>query len=84
MPPARFIPDVEFAPAPIGTRVRMMTLLSIVSVVVAATVVLVLMLETSHPPPWPVFLMTGIAPAVVAAIWFTAHIRRYRVVEAEL
>ena len=40
MPPARFIPDVEFAPAPIGTRVRMMTLLSIVSVVVAATVVL--------------------------------------------
>jgi hypothetical protein len=84
MPPSRFIPDAEFAPAPIGTRVRMMTLLSIVAVVAMATVVPVLMLEARHPPPWPVFLMTGIAPAVVAAIWFTAHILRYRVVEAEL
>ena len=84
MPPSRFIPDAEFAPASIGTRVRLMTLLSIVSVVIVATVVPVLMLESRHPPPWPVFLMTGIAPAVVAAIWFTAHIRRYRVVEAEL
>ena len=84
MPQARFIPDAEFASAPIGTRVRMMTLLSIVAVVVVATVVPVLMLETRHPPPWPVFLTTGIAPAVVAIIWFTARILRYRVVEAEL
>jgi hypothetical protein len=84
MPQARFIPDAEFASAPIGTRVRMMTLLSIVAVVVVATVVPVLMLETHHPPPWPVFLTTGIAPAVVAIIWFTARILRYRVVEAEL
>ena len=84
MPPSHFIPDAEFAPAPIGTRVRMMTLLSIVSAVVITAVVPVLMLQERRPPPWPVFLMTGIAPAVVAAIWFTARIRRYRVVEAVL
>ena len=84
MPQARFVPDAEFAPAPIGTRVRMMTLLSIVSAVVVATAIPVLLLEARHPPPWPVFLMTGIAPTVVAAIWFTARILRYRVVEAEL
>jgi hypothetical protein len=84
MPQARFIPDAEFAPAPIGTRVRMMTLLSIVAVVVVATVVPVLMLEARHRPPWPAFLTTWIAPVVVAIVWFTTRIRRYRMVEAEL
>ena len=84
MPQARFIPDAEFASAPIGTRVRFATLLSFVAVVVVATVVPVLMLETRHPPPWPVFLMTGIAPVIIAAIWFTARIQRYRVAETEL
>jgi hypothetical protein len=80
----RLIPDAEFAPAPIGTRVRFTTLLSIVAVVAVTVAAPVLMLQERRPPPWPVFLMTGIAPAVVAAIWFTARIQRYRVVEAEL
>lgn len=84
MPPGRFVPNAEFAPAPIGTRVRFATLLSVVAVAILAMVAPVLMLQERHRPPWPVFLAVGIAPAVVAMIWFTARIRRYRVVGEEL
>jgi hypothetical protein len=84
VPQSRFIPDAEFAPASIGARVRIMTLLSFVAVGIVGTAVVVLMLQERRPPPWPVFVASGIAPAVVAAIWFTARIRRYRMVEAEL
>jgi hypothetical protein len=84
VPPSRFIPDAEFAPASIGARVRLTTLLSLVAVVIVETVVLVLMLQERRPPPWPVFLALGIVPLIVAVIWFTAHIQRYRVVGEEL
>ncbi len=84
MPAPRFLPAAVFEPAPAGTRVRLATLLAVVSVVVLVTVVVGLMLRQRHPPPWPAFLTVGIAPAVVAAIWFTARIRRYRVVGEEL
>lgn len=84
MPPSRFTPDAEFAPAPIGARVRFMTLLSFVAVVIVGTVVVVLMLQERRPPPWPAFVASGIAPVIVAAIWFTARIRRYRLAAAEL
>ena len=50
MPQARFIPDAEFAPAPIGTRVRFATLLSAVAAfgteVIATAVLLV---HRAHP-----------------------------------
>ncbi len=62
----------------------MMTLLSFVAVVIVGTVVVVLMLQERRPPPWPVFVASGIAPVIVAAIWFTARIERYRVVDEEL
>ena len=84
MLPSRFIPDAEFAPASIGARVRIMTLLSSVAVVVAGAVVVVLMSQERRPPPWPVFAASGIAPVIVAAIWFTARVRRYRLAAAEL
>ena len=42
------------------------------------------MLEARRPPPWPAFLTAGIAPVVMAGIWFTARIRRYRLAGAEL
>lgn len=84
MPPARFISDAEFAPAPIGTRVRFTTLLS-VAVVVAVTVAApVLMQQERHPPPWPVYVAVGLAPAVLAVIWFAGRVRRYRMVGTEL
>jgi hypothetical protein len=84
MLPGRYVPDAEFAPAWLGTRVRLATLLSVVTVAMVALVTPVLMLQERHRPPWPVFLAVGIAPAVVAAHWFLARIRRYRVVGGEL
>jgi Bacterial PH domain len=84
MPQARFIPDAEFAPAPIGTRVRFATLLSAVAAFAVTVAAPVLMQRERHPPPWPVYLAVGIAPAVLAVIWFTARIRRYRLVGEEL
>ncbi len=84
MLPGRYVPDAEFVPAPIGTRVRLATLLSVVAVVIAALVGPVVMLQERPRPPWPVFITAGIAPVVVAAIWFTARIRCYRVVGGEL
>jgi hypothetical protein len=84
MSPSRFIPDAEFAPAPAGTRVRLMTLLSIVSVVIVTMVVAVLMSQERRPPPWPAFVAIGIAPVSIAAAWFTARIQCYRMAGAEL
>ena len=84
MPQARFIPDAEFAPASIGTRVRVATLLSAVAAFAVTVAAPLLMQRERHPPPWPVYLAVGIAPTVLAVIWFTARIRRYRVVETEL
>jgi hypothetical protein len=82
MPQARFIPDADFAPASVGTRVRMITLLPAVAVM--AVVGPVLILGKHHPPEWPAFVVSGVAPMIVAAIWFTARIQRYRVVGEEL
>ena len=84
MPQARFIPDAEFAPAPIGTRVRFATLLSAVAAFAVMVAAPLFMQRERHPPPWPVYLAVGIAPAVLAVIWFTARIRRYRLVGEEL
>jgi hypothetical protein len=84
MPAPRFQPDAVFDPAPAGTRVRLATLLTFVAVALVALVVPVLMLQERHPPPWPAFITVELAPVVAAAIWFTARIRRYRVVGEEL
>ncbi|HUL52897.1 MAG TPA: PH domain-containing protein [Opitutaceae bacterium] len=84
MPPPRTIPDFEFAPAPLGTRVRLTTLLSLVAVVILGAVIAVLVAREPHPPPWPVFLVAGIAPAIVALICVTARIQCYRIAGDEL
>ena len=84
MPSPRVIPDAEFAPAAMGARVRLTTLLSIVAIVIAGTVVAVLMVQEPHPPPWPVFLVAGIAPVIVALLWVTARIQCYRLAGEEL
>jgi hypothetical protein len=84
MLPGRYVPDAEFAPAPLGTRVRLLTLLSAVIAVVVALVITGQLLASRRPPPWPALLPVGVAPAVVAGIWFGARIRRYRLVGAEL
>ncbi len=84
MPLRGLIPDAEFAPASIGARVRIITLLSFVAVVIVGTVVVVLTLQERRPPPWPVWVASGIAPVIVAAIWFTARIHCYRLAAAEL
>lgn len=81
---SRFVPDAEFAPAPIGTRVRFVTLLSAVAAFAMTVAAPLFMQRERHPPPWPVYLAIGIAPAVLAVIWFTARIRRYRLVGEEL
>ena len=78
------MPDAEFAPAPPGARVRLTTLLSVVAVVILGAVIAVLVAREPHPPPWPVFLVAGIAPAIVALLCVTARIQCYRVAGKEL
>jgi len=84
MPSGRFLPDHDFAPAPAGARVRLVTLLSFVGVLVLATAIPLITLRTHRPPPWPVFAGLYVAPVIAVAAWLTARIRRYRLASAEL
>jgi hypothetical protein len=84
MAPARYFPDAEFAPAALGTRVRIMTLVTIVATVVLGAVVGTGLVTDSRSPRWLVVKTCGILPLVFAAIWFTARIQRYRLVGMEL
>jgi hypothetical protein len=84
MLPNRYQPDVEFTPAAAGTRVRLATLLAGVAVLISGTIVPVLMLQEPTPPPWPAFAALGLAPVIIAAIWFAVRIQGYRVAGDEL
>ncbi len=77
-------PDAVFAPASAGARVRLATMLSIVIVIVLVASLFAAMMLERQAPPWPAFGVIGVAPLVVGAIWFTAHIRNYRVTASEL
>lgn len=83
MPGTRFIPDVEFAPAPAGDRVRLATLVSAV-VAALATVVLVVLMARDPTVPRPMLALAGIAPAAIALGWLKSRIRRYKLVQSEL
>ena len=82
MPGPRYLPDREFAPAPLGGRVRLMTWLALASVVVADAIVAVPLVE--RYPPWRVWSGLCIAPVFVGAIWYGALIRRYRLLGDEI
>jgi hypothetical protein len=84
MAPGRFLPDHDFVPAPAGARVRVVTLLSFAAVAGMAVVVPALALRRHPSPPWPPLLGVAVAAVVLAAVWFTARIRRYRLSGAEL
>ncbi|HTZ22269.1 MAG TPA: PH domain-containing protein [Opitutaceae bacterium] len=80
----RPVPDGDFAPAPLGGRVRLITWLTAASVVVVDATVAVVLLQERHPPPWPVWPAMFIAPVLVGAIWYGALIRRYRLGNDEI
>ena len=83
MPGPRYLPDRDFTPAPQGGRVRFITWLCIASVVVVdAMIATVLLLE--RDPPWPVWPSLLIGPAIIAAVWYGALIRRYRLLGDEI
>ena len=84
MPGPRHLPDRDFAPAPLGGRVRLTTWLSMISVVVVDIVVVALLPQERHPPPWLVWPGLLIAPALVGAVWYGALVRRYRLREDEI
>jgi hypothetical protein len=84
MPGPRHLPDREFAPAPLGGRVRLVTWLSVTSFVVMDIVVAALLLQERHPPPWLVWPGLLIAPAIIGAVWYGALVRRYRLRGDEL
>ena len=84
MPAAQYIPNVEFAPAEAGARVRLATLLSAVVTCLATAAAIILMLRDNNPPPRPVFFAIGAVPAVFALFWYAARIRRYCLVGDEL
>jgi hypothetical protein len=79
-----YVPDAEFAPAPLGARGRITTSIVAATVLIALAVVTVLMLTQRPPPPWPVFLAIGVTLPVQAVIWYGTRVRRYRLREDEL
>ena len=84
MPGPRYLPDLEFAPAPPGGRVRLLTRLSLAAFVVMDLVIVALLLQVRPPPPWPVWPPMLGAPAIVFVIWYGALVRRYRLLGGEI
>jgi hypothetical protein len=84
MPGPRYLSDLDFAPAPSGGRVRLMTWLSMAVLVVIDLVILAALLRERHPPPWPVWPLILSAPAIVVVIWYGALVRRYRLCGDEI
>jgi hypothetical protein len=83
MPGPRYQPDRDFAPAPLGGRVRFITWLCVALIVVVdATIAAVLLLERN--PPWPVWPGLILGPAIIGAVWHGALVRRYRLREDEI
>jgi hypothetical protein len=83
MPGPHHQPDRDFAPAPLGGRVRLITWLCLPSIVVVdATIAAVLLL--GRDPPWPLWPSLFIGPAVIGAVWYGALVRRYRLREDEI
>jgi hypothetical protein len=84
MLPSHLQPDLTFEAAPLGTRVRIATLFSMVAPVVAVVVGYTLMLRERTPPPWPVWAGMPFLPFLIAAIWHFSRVRGYRLVGNEL
>jgi len=84
MPGPRYLSDREFAPAPLGGRVRLMTWLAVVLVVTIDAVIVAELLLERHPPPWPVWPILLSTPAIVVVIWYGALVRRYRLLGGEI
>ena len=84
MPGPRHLPDRDFAPAPLGGRVRLLTWLSVGIFVVIEVVIVVLLLPERRPPPWPMWPVLLGAPAIVFVIWYGALVRRYRLLGDEI
>ena len=84
MPGPRYLPDRDFAPAPLGGRVRLVTWLSLAAFVGMFIVIGVLLLQERHPPLWPVWPSLLIGPVSVGAIWYGALVRRYRLLGDEV
>jgi hypothetical protein len=78
----RYQLDRDFAPAPLGGRVRFITWLCLASIVVVDATIAAVLLE--RYPPWRVWLGLCIAPVFVGAIWYGALVRRYRLREDEI
>jgi hypothetical protein len=84
MPAPRFLPDAVFDPAPAGTWVRLVTVGTFVVVVAIMAAAVTRMLFEPHPPPWPVVVSLGVAPALVVAFGFAASLQRYRIAGMKL
>ena len=84
MSSSQFQPDLAFEPAPLGTRVRLTALFSVVVPAVAVVVGYALMLRESQPPPWPVRGGMPLVPLLIAGIWYLTRVRGYRLVGNEL
>jgi len=84
MPSGPFAPDHDFAPAPAGARVRIVTLLCFVATVGMAVVIPTVARRQHHASPWLAVVAVGVTTVVLVAVWFTARIRRYRLTAADL
>jgi len=84
MNPGRYVSDAEFAPAPLGSRGRITTLIVVATTVVSLVVVLALTLARNPMVPAKVLIPFAVVLPVHAAIWYGTRVRRYQLVGDEL
>ena len=84
MPPNSHQPDIEFAPAPAGNRVRIITAVTLPLIAVVLAVGIALTPLRGRHGVWPALIAPAFLVPMIAVFWLAARIRSYRLVGGTL
>lgn len=77
-------PHAAFAPAPLGTSVRLATFLLCAILAVACAIPWIEAAWTNKPAPWPAAFLPVLLALVLGAVWTGMRIRGYDISDGEL
>ena len=78
MAPGHYVPDLDFAPAAAGARVRVIGIVTLALFAIGIAVAMALVGPCGSPQRWPVLVGPALAALVAAGTWFGSRIRRFR------
>jgi len=84
VPSSRVIPDAEFAPAPIGTRIRLLTIFTPCAIVIGTMVTSAITAKPGSNLRWWPLVAPLILLPIIGGAWCGARIRRYLLAGDEL